>query len=63
MAICSSNANSSIEIYDTSSWRLVFEREKTEANRNSLSFSNDATKLLIGLSDCRIEVWDLALLK
>ena len=53
---------SNVTVYDTDSWGVVFSRNKTAAKRSSVSISADGKKLLFGLSDCRLELWNLDLL-
>ena len=63
LAIGHTSQSTEIEVLDTKSWKKVFGRDKTEAGRSSVSLSDDGSKLLIGLSDCRMELWDLAVIK
>ncbi len=63
LAIGQTGQSTEIEVLDTKSWKKVFGRDKTEAGRSSVSLSDDGSKLLIGLSDCRMELWDLAAIK
>ena len=62
MVVCPQHSKSSVEIYDTKSWKVVKSRDQTQANRTSVALSGDGQKLLIGLADCRLELWDLALI-
>ncbi|MFK7765785.1 MAG: WD40 repeat domain-containing protein [Mariniblastus sp.] len=63
LAICKRNATSEVEVLDTSSWKKVFSREKTQGQRSSIALSDTGNKILFGLSDCRVELWDLAKIK
>lgn len=60
LAVCPRSKNSIVEIFETDSWKKILGRENTEADRTCVALSDDGQKLMIGLSDCRVEVWDLA---
>lgn len=47
-------------VYDTENWKTIMERKDTAADRSCIALSDDGQKLLFGLTDCRVEVWDLA---
>lgn len=61
--VCNSAKDGEVQIYSTESWEPVFERDKTQHDRMSVSISNDGQLVLFGLSDCRLEIWDRAKLK
>ena len=63
MVSCKGSKDSEVVVYDTKSWSELVSRNKTEADRRSIAFSPDGQNLLIGLGDCRMELWDLDLVK
>ncbi len=63
IAVCGRHEQSHVKVFSTESWKPVFERQKTQGNRNAISLSNNGQLVVFGLSDCRLEVWDLAKLK
>ncbi|MFT5301096.1 MAG: WD40 repeat protein [Mariniblastus sp.] len=63
MVLCPTGASENVEVFDTRNWKSTFSRGKTQANRTCISISDDGQKLLVGLADCRMEMWDLALIK
>lgn len=50
-------------VFETANWERVFKRNKTVAGRHSLALSRDGQMILIGLDDCRVEVWELKAIK
>ena len=52
--------NSTVTVFDTDSWKKIIDRKQTQADRNCIVLSDDGQKLLFGLTDCRLEIWDLA---
>ena len=62
VAVCQAGKSTDVSVFNTKTWEVVKTRSKTEANRTSVAFSNDGQKLLMGLADCRLEMWDLALI-
>jgi WD40 repeat protein len=59
LAICSRDSRSDVEVYETDSWKKILEGKQTKADRSCVALSEDGQKLLIGLVDCRVEIWDL----
>jgi WD40 repeat protein len=62
MAICGSDKSADVQVLEVGSWKSVLARDHTESNRTSIALSDEGTKLLIGLTDCRVEMWDLHLI-
>lgn len=62
LASCQRGKDSDVVVYNTRNWSQAYKRSKTVSDRTSLAFSPDGAKLLIGLRDCRMELWDLAAL-
>lgn len=63
LVVCGESKESEVKVYDTESWKEVLQRDKSQHNRQSIAISDDGQFLLLGLSDCRLEIWELAKLK
>ncbi len=63
MLVCPNSKQATVEVYRTDTWEPVFQRDGTQADRSSARLSGDGQHIVFGLTDCRIEVWDLAKLK
>ena len=61
LAVAPSLKNSPIKIYSTKTWKPVFERKKSVANRGMVSLSANGETMLVGLTDCRMELVQTAL--
>jgi WD40 repeat protein len=59
MVACTRDSNSDVTVYDTNSWKKIVNRKQTQADRSCVVLSDDGQQLLIGLADCRVELWDL----
>ena len=60
MLVASQGQKNEVRVVNTKSWKKVFSRSKTAGKRSSVALSKDGQKALIGLGDCRVEMWDLA---
>jgi WD40 repeat protein len=52
--------NSTVRVFDTNTWKRIIDHKQTQADRSCIVLSDDGQKVLFGLADCRLEIWDLA---
>ena len=62
-AVGGQSKDSPLEVYSTENWKPVVSRESSKIDRRSVSLSQDGNQMLVGLADCRVELWDLVQVK
>ncbi len=61
--IASRSGGVKARVMDTAAWKTVVSRDGSKQNRSGAVLSGDGQTVLLGLSDCRVEMWGLKKMK
>jgi hypothetical protein len=60
LAVAANGKQKEVVVYDTETWEKIHVHDRSEFQRSTLALSDDGNQLLIGLSDCRMELLDFS---